>query len=121
MSKVLEFPRVGTNSGAAFQSILKFSSNILWQVFVKPIEDAQREEARELRKKILFLERETYKEIFNQCLEHHQKRIGDSVDIAAWKYADRDAQFYAKKFVSEVVAKNQVDKCYKARIKELRG
>lgn len=118
MGKVLQLHSIDASNSCSVQSILSTTGHILWQLFIKPFEDAQFEIERENLKKVRYLEQEAYKEFFTQFLEYHKNRIGDSVDIAAWKYADRDAMFYAKKCVSVVVANKKLDKCYKARIKE---
>ena len=88
--------------------------------FNKLFEERRRKKDELTRKKILFLEHQAFNEFFPQFERIHIKRIADSVDIPAWKYAARDAKAKAQEVVLGVAVRGRIDQCYRARVRELK-
>lgn len=83
-------------------------------------EEYKRKQDELTRRKMAFLEEQAYNNFYEQYLILHIKRIGNKVDLHPSIYARKDAQAKAREVVLQVAANGKIDKCYRARIKELR-
>ena len=100
--------------------IVRMPFKVYISFFNKLFEERRRKKDELTRKKILFLEHQAFNEFFPQFERIHIKRIADSVDIPAWKYAARDAKAKAQEVVLGVAVRGRIDQCYRARVRELK-
>ena len=91
-----------------------------WFIFISKLWNEYKSKQDELlSKKMLFLEEQAYNNLYKQYLALHTQRIGEGLDFHPSLYAMRDARAKAREVVLRIAVDGKIDKCYRARIKEL--
>lgn len=90
-------------------------------VFISNLWENYKRKQDELTKfKMRFLEREAYKNFYDQLLTQYTLKLKGTVDFHPSIYAKKIAKAKAREVVLQVAKDGRINHCYRARIEEIR-
>lgn len=84
------------------------------------LENYKRKQDELTKFKMKFLEREAYKNFYDQLLTQYTLQLQGTVDFHPSYYAKKEAQAKAREVVLQVAKNGRINHCYRARIEEIR-